>query len=379
MPTAFDVKFAFNKWTLGEEFCRDVLGISAEAMVSPTFDLLAAFGFSKREIEAANIHCCGAMTMEGAVSGLRLRQPVRPHRQALPLGRKPHPHDGGSTRSSPAPSPRRSTCRTTPPWRTARSAYLLTWKLMLKANARDGSQLSAAQLVDHGDRRRRGYRRNPPEPAGRRAWPTVVEKLIDRRVGCASATPCTHKTKAGSATSKIYLRTGEYEDGLGEIFIDMHKEGAAFRSMTNCFAIAVSLGLQHGVPLDEYVDAFLFTRFEPNGVVQGNPHIKMTTSIIDYIFRELAITYLGRHDLAHVDPPRTCAPTPSTTPTRRARTSTRPKGRHTRGGARCDAQTGHREAMSSAPPAPPTHRAEGRAGGHAPASERPDRGRSRPR
>src|SRR5688572_756021 len=101
----------------------------------------------------------------------------------------------------------------------------------------------------------------------------------------------------------MYLRTGEYQDGtLGEIFLDMHKEGAAFRSMTNCFAIAVSLGLQHGVPLDEFVDAFLFTRFEPNGMVTGNPHIKMATSIIDYIFRELAITYLGRHDLAHVSP-----------------------------------------------------------------------------
>src|SRR5205807_2812697 len=102
---------------------------------------------------------------------------------------------------------------------------------------------------------------------------------------------------------KIYLRTGEYQDGqLGEIFLDMHKEGAAFRSMTNCFAIAISLGLQHGVPLEEYVDAFLFTRFEPNGIVQGNPHIKMTTSIIDYIFRELAISYLSRHDLAQVEP-----------------------------------------------------------------------------
>jgi ribonucleoside-diphosphate reductase alpha chain len=101
----------------------------------------------------------------------------------------------------------------------------------------------------------------------------------------------------------MYLRTGEYEDGtLGEIFLDMHKEGAAFRSMTNCFAIAVSLGLQHGVPLEEFVDAFEFTRFEPNGIVQGNPHIKMATSIIDYIFRELAITYLGRYDLAQVSP-----------------------------------------------------------------------------
>jgi ribonucleoside-diphosphate reductase alpha chain len=100
---------------------------------------------------------------------------------------------------------------------------------------------------------------------------------------------------------KVYLRTGEYEDGtLGEIFIDMHKEGAAFRSLMNCFAIAISLGLQYGVPLDEFVDAFVFTRFEPNGMVQGNDHIKMTTSIIDYIFRELAISYLGRNELAQV-------------------------------------------------------------------------------
>ena len=100
---------------------------------------------------------------------------------------------------------------------------------------------------------------------------------------------------------KLYLRTGEYEDGaLGEIFVDMHKEGAAFRSLMNCFAIAISLGLQHGVPLEEFVEAFVFTRFEPNGMVMGNKSIKMSTSIIDYIFRELAINYLGRHDLAHV-------------------------------------------------------------------------------
>src|SRR5581483_2766608 len=119
-------------------------------------------------------------------------------------------------------------------------------------------------------------------------------KLPSKRYGI------TQEAKVGG--NKIFLRTGEYDDGtLGEIFIDMHKEGAAFRSMTNCFAIAVSLGLQHGVPLEEFVDAFLFTRFEPNGIVQGNPHIKMTTSIIDYIFRELAITYLDRYDLAQVE------------------------------------------------------------------------------
>jgi len=102
---------------------------------------------------------------------------------------------------------------------------------------------------------------------------------------------------------KVYLRTGEYNDGtLGEIFIDMHKEGAAYRSLMNCFAISISLGLQHGVPLEEFVDAFVFTRFEPNGMVIGNDRISMATSTIDYIFRELAINYLGRNDLAQVTP-----------------------------------------------------------------------------
>ena len=102
---------------------------------------------------------------------------------------------------------------------------------------------------------------------------------------------------------KVYIRTGEYEDGsLGEIFLDMYKEGAAFRSIMNGFAIAISLGLQYGVPLEEFVDAFIFTKFEPNGVVTGHDRIKMTTSVMDYVFRELAINYLGRNDLAHVSP-----------------------------------------------------------------------------
>jgi ribonucleoside-diphosphate reductase alpha chain len=117
--------------------------------------------------------------------------------------------------------------------------------------------------------------------------------MPERRLG--------YTQKAIVGGHKLYLRTGEYEDGtLGEIFLDMHKEGAAFRSLMNCFAIAVSLGLQHGVPLEEFAEAFLFTRFEPNGPVKLNDHIKMSTSIIDYIFRELAITYLSRHDLEQV-------------------------------------------------------------------------------
>ncbi len=121
------------------------------------------------------------------------------------------------------------------------------------------------------------------------------EKLPDRRKG--------YTQKAVVGGHKVYLRTGEYMDGrIGEIFIDMHKEGAAFRSVMNNFAIAISVGLQYGVPLEEYVDAFTFTRFEPAGLVQGNEAIKNATSILDYVFRELAISYLGRNDLAHIDP-----------------------------------------------------------------------------
>src|SRR5207302_1264116 len=183
-----------------------------------------------------------------------------------------------------------------------KNAYSPIWHLMLKANAlyRDGSKLSQP-LNTVLDEAEVALAEEPkPEPI------RIAEKIVHRYIARRRRLPdrragYTQKSRIGN--HKIYLRTGEYSDGtLGEIFIDMHKEGAAFRSMTNCFAIAISLGLQHGVPLDEFIDAFLFTRFEPNGVVSGNPHIKMTTSIIDYIFRELAITYLGRHDLAHVSP-----------------------------------------------------------------------------
>jgi ribonucleoside-diphosphate reductase alpha chain len=174
---------------------------------------------------------------------------------------------------------------------------------MLKANAlyRDGSKLSQPlnTVTDATD--------EPAVTQEPKVEPVrISEKIVHRYIAKRRRLPdrrAGYTQKARIGNHKMYVRTGEYEDGtLGEIFIDMHKEGAAFRSMTNCFAIAVSLGLQHGVPLDEFVDAFVFTRFEPNGPVTGNPHIKMTTSIIDYIFRELAITYLDRHELAHVSP-----------------------------------------------------------------------------
>src|SRR6266851_418112 len=185
-----------------------------------------------------------------------------------------------------------------------KNAYFLSWQLMLKANAlyRDGSKLSQPlnTVSDTLEPALAEAETPPPSDAVQAA-----EKIVSRFMGQRRRLPdrrAGYTQKARIGNHKVYIRTGEYEDGaLGEIFLDMHKEGAAFRSMTNCFAIAISLGLQHGVPLEEFVDAFLFTRFEPNGMVQGNPHIKMATSIIDYIFRELGITYLGRHDLAHVD------------------------------------------------------------------------------
>jgi ribonucleoside-diphosphate reductase alpha chain len=185
-----------------------------------------------------------------------------------------------------------------------KNAYRLSWQLMLKANAlyRDGSKLSQPlnTVADADSEPIVLEESSKPEPV------RIAEKIVHRYLARRRRLPhrrAGYTQKARIGNHNLYLRTGEYADGtLGEIFIDMHKEGAAFRSMTNCFAIAISLGLQHGVPLDEFVDAFVFTRFEPNGIVSGNPHIKMTTSLIDYIFRELAITYLGRHDLAHVSP-----------------------------------------------------------------------------
>ena len=323
LPTAFDIKFAFNKWTLGEDFCRDKLGISAEDLASLTFDLLAALGFGKREIEAANIHVCGAMTVEGAPHLKAEHYPV--FDCANPCGRtgkrylSVESHIRMMAAAQPFISGAISKTINMPNDATVedcKEAYLLSWKLALKANAlyRDGSKLSQplnAQLIADEDDEDDVVEAFLERPAAARATglaEKIVEKIVervtvlrerermpDRRKG--------YTQKAVVGGHKVYLRTGEYDDGrLGEIFIDMHKEGAALRSIINNFAIAVSLGLQYGVPLEEYVDAFTFTRFEPQGPVQGNNSIKYATSILDYVFRELAVSYLERFDLAHVDP-----------------------------------------------------------------------------
>src|SRR4029079_10125882 len=182
-----------------------------------------------------------------------------------------------------------------------KAAYLLAWKSMVKAVAlyRDGSKLRQPLSASTDSGKAVETTTGVMELAERVTERVLVRYLAERRPLPSRRSGYTQKAIVGG--HKLYLRTGEYEDGqLGEIFVDMHKEGAAFRSLMNCFYIAISLGLQHGVPLEEFVEAFIFTRFEPNGMVQGNPQIKMTTSIIDYIFRELAISYLDRQDLAQV-------------------------------------------------------------------------------
>ena len=325
LPTAFDIKFAFNKWTLGADFLRDALGVDAADLAAPSFDLLAHLGFTKREIEAANIHVCGAMTVEGAPH-------LKPEHYAVfdcanPCGRtgkrflSVDSHIRMLAAAQPFISGAISKTINMPNEATVedcKAAYILSWKLGLKANAlyRDGSKLSQplqSQLIADEEEDEDVIEAFLDKPAAARASglaEKIVEKVVERIVVMRERERMPDRRKGYTQKAvvgghKIYLRTGEYDDGkLGEIFIDMHKEGAALRSLLNNFAIAVSLGLQYGVPLDEYVDAFTFTRFEPSGPVQGNDSIKYATSILDYVFRELAVSYLSRFDLAHVEPTR---------------------------------------------------------------------------
>ncbi|MFL6798482.1 MAG: vitamin B12-dependent ribonucleotide reductase [Xanthobacteraceae bacterium] len=323
LPTAFDIKFAFNKWTLGEAFVA-TLGIPAEKLADPRFDLLTALGFTKREIEAANIHVCGAMTIEGAPHLKAEHYPV--FDCANPCGRNGkrylsvESHIRMMAAAQPFITGAISKTINMPNDATVedcKSAYLLSWKLGLKANAlyRDGSKLSQplqSQLIAEDDEEDDGvveaFLEKAPAARASALAEKIVEKVVERIVVMRERERMPDRRKGYTQKAvvgghKVYLRTGEYDDGrLGEIFIDMHKEGAALRSLLNNFAIAVSLGLQYGVPLDEYVDAFTFTRFEPSGPVQGNDSIKYATSILDYVFRELAVSYLERFDLAHIDP-----------------------------------------------------------------------------
>jgi ribonucleoside-diphosphate reductase alpha chain len=317
LPSSFDIKFAFNHFTLGEDFCKDTLGLTEEQLNDFTFDMLRHLGFTRDQIQDANDYVCGTMTVEGA-----------PHLKdehlsvfdcANKCGRtgtrfiSAEGHIRMMAAAQPFLSGAISKTINLPNEATVedmKKAYMLSWEMMLKANAlyRDGSKLSQplnsmADVLEELDEEVEAT----IDPATAEAQSKVVEvaeRIIHKYVARRQRLPFrregyTQKVKIGGQS--VYLRTCEYENGqLGEIFIDMHREGAAFRSLLNCFAISISLGLQHGVPLEEFVDAFVFTKFEPSGMVNGNPHVKMSTSVIDYIFRELAVTYLGREDLAHV-------------------------------------------------------------------------------
>ncbi len=319
LKEAFDIKFAFNKFTLGEDFCKEVLKFSDEQLNDFSFEILPALGFSKSEIEAANIHICGAMTLEGAPHIKQEHLAV--FDCAAPCGKigkrslSVESHIKMMAAAQPFISGAISKTINMPNEATVeecKESYMLSWKLALKANAlyRDGSKLSQplnASLIEDDDESE-NVEELISAPASQRAS-IVAEKVVERvieveRERKREKLPHRRKgytQKAVVGGHKVYLRTGEYEDGkIGEIFIDMHKEGAAFRAMMNNFAIAISLGLQYGVPLEEYVEAFTFTRFEPAGMVMGNDSIKNATSILDYVFRELAISYLDRSDLAHV-------------------------------------------------------------------------------
>ncbi len=320
LASAFDIRFVFNQWTLGETFCRETLGIPAEKLADPTFDLLRHLGFTKAQIDAANDHVCGTMTLEGAPHLDPAHLPV--FDCANPCGRKgkrylsvdSHIHMMAAAQSFISGAISKTiNMPNSASIADALSAYELSWSLGIKANAlyRDGSKLSqplAAALVEDDEEAEDILASGTPQEKATIIAEKIVERIIVKEAVRSHREKLPQRRKGYTQKAvvgghKVYLRTGEYDDGaLGEIFIDMHKEGAGFRAMMNNFAIAVSVGLQYGVPLEEFVDAFTFTRFEPAGMVQGNDSIKNATSILDYVFRELAVSYLDRTDLAHVKP-----------------------------------------------------------------------------
>jgi len=336
VTSAFEIGFVFNVYTLGEE-CLQRLGFKPEQYFNFEWSLLDALGFTEEEIEATNDFVCGTMTIENAPFLKKEHLPV--FDCANKCGKKgerfihAHGHIRMMAAAQPFISGAISKTINLPNEASVEEiadSYMLSWQLALKACAlyRDGSKLSQP-LSNKSDKKKKPEDanqkseieqpqlesnivdmskltvqdlleevtkrvQNSPDTKLKRALATIVE----RRTLPAKRRGFTQKAKINGQA--LFLRTGEYNDGtVGEIFIDMAKEGATMRSMLNCFAIAISIGLQYGVPLEEFVEKFVFTRFEPSGMVD-HPNIKSTTSIVDFIFRALAYEYLGRTDLVHV-------------------------------------------------------------------------------
>ncbi len=315
---AFDIRFLFNYYNLGTD-CMNRLGFTPSQYESFNFNLLAALGFSEDQIEEANQHVCGTMTIEGAPGLKKEHLPVFDCANKCGKDGKRFIHAYGHIKMMAAVQPFLSGAISKtinlPHEATiddVRLCYELSWKSGLKSNAlyRDGSKLSQP-LSNKASSDEYSSQELTAEEVLEAAKKIIqissdtkfkrqLSSIVHRKMLPSKREGFTQKGKIGGHT--IFVRTGEYDDGtLGEIFIDMHKEGASFRSLLNCFAISVSIGLQYGVPLEEFVEKFVFSRFEPSGQVD-HPYIKNSTSVVDYIFRLLALEYLGREDLVHVKP-----------------------------------------------------------------------------
>ncbi|MGE7777828.1 vitamin B12-dependent ribonucleotide reductase [Chitinophaga sp. NPDC101104] len=331
VASSFDIAFVFNVYTLGEE-CLQRLGFTPEQYFNMEFSLLHELGFTDEQIEAANDYVCGTMTVEGAPYLKEAHLPI--FDCANKCGKKgeryihPHGHIRMMAAAQPFISGAISKTINLPNEAVVEEiadAYKLSWELGLKACAlyRDGSKLSQP-LSNKSDKKKKSTETEAPaaetaqiidmnqltidellEELNKRMTASTdtslkraLSRIVERKTLPAKRRGFTQKAKVGG--QPIFVRTGEYSDGtLGEIFVDLAKEGSTLRSLMNCFAIAVSVGLQYGVPLEEFVDKFVFTRFEPAGMVD-HPNIRSATSLIDYIFRVLGYEYLGRTDLVHI-------------------------------------------------------------------------------
>jgi ribonucleoside-diphosphate reductase alpha chain len=326
LPAVFDLKHAFNVFTFGEETLQR-LGFSVDEYTGWGFDLLRALGFSRAQITDANDHICGRQTIEGAPHIKDEHLSVFDTANKNGKYGERYIHHNGHIKMMAAVQPfisgAISKTINMPNEATTDDidqAYHMSWELGLKAMAlyRDGSKASQplSATSDEGES-------NEDEPAGLTAavetekavhWGNLPAGISPTQAYARGMKPprfllparrSGYLQEARVGGHKVYLRTGEYQDGtLGEIFIDLAKEGATLKGILSCFAIAVSKGLQYGVPLEEFVDTFTFQTFEPRGMVEGHPNIKMANSIVDYVFRALGVEYLKRDELAQVPPDR---------------------------------------------------------------------------
>ena len=315
LDATFDLRFPINRYTLGEELCHS-LGFSDVQLSDPTFDILSALGFTSKQIEEANGFVCGTMMIEGAPHIKDEHLPIFDcankcgkygeryidYMAHVRMMAAAQPFISGAI-SKTINMPSEATVDNVGDVHTA------SWRLMLKAIAlyRDGSKLSQplnASADEFDELVLLGDKDDWDETVDNKALQKVIVERVYQRAERRRLPKRRHGfvREATVGGHKVYIRTGEFDDGqLGEIFIDMYKEGASFKGLLNCFAVLASKALQYGVPLDELVDTFTFTRFEPAGFVDGHEAIKNATSIIDYIFRTLGYDYLKRTDFVHVN------------------------------------------------------------------------------